>query len=493
MSLKQSSVGPEIKAVMDRPLFKGGRWGLHVVDLANGTVIYDLNPRQTFHTGSTAKIFSVTAATALLGADSRFQTPVFQRGTVSNGTLTGDLILHGRGDLTLGGRTMPDGTIDVPIFDHFDANVLPGMATLTPEDPLAGLDELARQVRAAGITSVAGDVVVDDRLWDQIAIGRVPISPIVVNDNVIDLVVTPGAGAGDRVTLDWRPRTAQVTVTSTVTAGPSISNIHLKISDDGNGNVTIKGDVPAGHKPVVQTWQAPEPGAFARTLFIEALARAGVTVSAAAVGANPKARLPADLSGLTRVALFTSPPFSETARLINKVSHNLGANMLPFLMGVARGHRDHDSGLAIELDFAIRGGVDEREIVLTDGQGRSDCKVSPRGMTTYLRYLSERTDFPTFFDSMPLLGVDGSLASAVPAGDPATGHVHAKTGTLVAEGPNGGYILRTKALAGYIDAKSGRHLAFAIFVNDVPIPKVPDVLDANRAIGHIASLIYQSN
>ena len=56
-------------------------------------------------------------------------------------------------------------TIDVPIFDHDDANALPGIATLTPEDPLAGLDDLAAQIAASGIRRVAGDVVIDDRLW----------------------------------------------------------------------------------------------------------------------------------------------------------------------------------------------------------------------------------------------------------------------------------------------------------------------------------------
>ena len=51
----------------------------------------------------------------------------------------------------MGGRTKPDGTVDFANLDHNDANPIPG-ATLTPEDPLAGLDELAAQVKRPGST-----------------------------------------------------------------------------------------------------------------------------------------------------------------------------------------------------------------------------------------------------------------------------------------------------------------------------------------------------
>jgi D-alanyl-D-alanine carboxypeptidase/D-alanyl-D-alanine-endopeptidase (penicillin-binding protein 4) len=43
---------------------------------------------------------------------------------------------------------------------------LPG-ATLTPENPLAGLNEIAQQVHKSGINRVDGNVVIDDRLFDR--------------------------------------------------------------------------------------------------------------------------------------------------------------------------------------------------------------------------------------------------------------------------------------------------------------------------------------
>ena len=50
--------------------------------------------------------------------------------------------------------------------------------------------------------------------------------------------------------------------------------------------------------------------------------------------------------------------------------------------------------------------------------------------------------------------------------------------------------METKALAGYIDSAHGKRLAFAIYLNDLPIQSVQDVLAANNALGAMASSIY---
>ena len=112
-------------------------------------------------------------------------------------------------------------------------------------------------------------------------------------------------------------------------------------------------------------------------------------------------------------------------------------------------------------------------------------------MTSYLVSLTDAPYFTTFLESTPILGVDGSLADVLPEGDPAIGSAHAKTGTLVGPGTETPYLLETKALAGYLDAASGRRLAFAVFVNDVPITEVQAVLQANADLGAIASQLFQ--
>ena len=95
------------------------------------------------------------------------------------GDLNGDVMLVASGDRTLGDRTQADGTLDSPACDHGDAYAVPGLATLTPAHPLAGLDALARQVAAAGVMRGRGDVILYDRLGEPCHVGPRPLTPIV--------------------------------------------------------------------------------------------------------------------------------------------------------------------------------------------------------------------------------------------------------------------------------------------------------------------------
>src|SRR5207244_2449516 len=79
--------------------------------------------------------------------------------------------------------------------------------------------------------------------------------------------------------------------------------------------------------------------------FIDALWREGVEVRASALRV-PAAELPEKGSrrGLTRVALYTSPPFAEVVRVTLKVSHHLYASTLPPLLAVKEGKQTLPDG-----------------------------------------------------------------------------------------------------------------------------------------------------
>ncbi len=497
----ESGVSVELQRLIDADPWDAGHWGILVADQESGEVLESLNAESQFVTGSTAKTFAVASALEVLGGDHRFRTPIVHTGVVTpEGRLSGDLIMVGSGDLTLGGRTTTAGSIAVPDFDHYDANAVPGMATITPQDPLAGINELARQVAATGVRHVDGDVIVDDRLWDPVSIGGVPITPTVVNDNLVDLLVTPGE-PGDPATLDWRPKTAAFTVDADITTTPAGTAPSVTTDSDAAGHIQVSGTVPAdAAAPFVATYQVPDPPAFARTLLVEALARNGITTSAPTVGPNPGDALPTspEVAGLPVSATYTSPPFREYAKLINKVSHNLGANLLPPLMAVQRGQRTYEDGMAIERGVLAKAGIDPKSFTLVDGQGLPGDKAAPIAQTELLRELARWDDFSVFYDSMPSMGVDGSLANVIAPDDSAVGHIRAKTGTLIGT-LDGQLALTTKALAGYIDAKSGRRLVFAIYLNDIPVASgsvadaIEIALDANEQLGAMAAAIYRSH
>jgi PBP4 family serine-type D-alanyl-D-alanine carboxypeptidase len=502
-----SGLPPTIAAVMQKPRYAQATWNLLVTDVASGETLYELQPDQVALTGSVRKLFSVGLALKQLGADHRFTTAVYRRGAVdAQGVLAGDLVLVAAGDLTLGGRLNADGTIAFTDFDHNDANNL-GTAILTPQDSLLGLDSLAQQVRASGIRRVTGDVVVDDRLFESF---RVPnqnllITPIMVNENMVDVTVTP-TEAGQAASVDWRPRTGAFAVNGTVNTMTAGSPETVTLS--GNGLVecigtagcsgSVEGDIPTGYQaplsgsPVlVQTFRIEDPAAFARTAFIEALERAGVTVTARLVAANPTAGLPApgSYAADTRVAEFVSPPYAEYAKLILKVSLNLGANLSLMLFGLAHGQRTVGGALAVERralveEMGLR--ADEFDFP-TNGSGSPDSQATARATVRLLAEMSRTPVAEPYRAALPVLGVDGSLAHS--GSDlPAKGHVFAKTGTTIADGA-----LKAQNLAGYIDARSGRRLAFALFVNDAgPIQSISDVSDVFEDEATIASLIYES-
>ena len=107
--------------------------------------------------------------------------------------------------------------------------------------------------------------------------------------------------------------------------------------------------------------------------------------------------------------------------------------------------------------------------------------------------MSKRPEFGAYLDSLPVLGVDGTLADAVPESSPARGHVSAKTGTLVWENAlDGNLLLLSKALSGYMTAHSGRKLIVVFYVNNVAMANSSGVEDNGKALGHLCEMIYNA-
>ncbi|MDD1682556.1 MAG: D-alanyl-D-alanine carboxypeptidase/D-alanyl-D-alanine-endopeptidase [Methanoregula sp.] len=489
----QSSFDNDLSKITADPRYTHASWGLIIVDPVTGTSLYEKNADEMFVPGSTTKLFSGSAVIEALGADHRFVTPVYATaGTDTSGTMNGDLILVATGDLTMGGRTLPDGTIAYTDIDHGDANALGG-AILAPTDPVAGLDELASKVKASGITGVS-DVIVDDRLfaWNDPEKDFV-ISPIMVNDNLVDITITPGS-PGTAASLAMRPETAAYRLENRVTTGPAGTPLALGITESPAGTIRVSGTIAASAGPVNQTYSVQTPAAFARTLFIEALEREGVAVTADTIGDNPAARLPAagGYAGTRMVANLTSPPLIEDVKLTLKVSQNMHADTYIMLVAAASGKTGFSEGMQEEGKILKNLGLDTGSISLADGEGGDSADLfSPQSAAQLLTIMTTRPYAERYVHALPVLGVDGSLASSCTAGNPACGHVYAKTGTRAGYNPlKDEGILFTKSLAGYVDTKGGKRLVFAVFVNNVPYSDVKDMMTVGDDLGSIAGLIY---
>jgi serine-type D-Ala-D-Ala carboxypeptidase/endopeptidase (penicillin-binding protein 4) len=479
--------------VMQGPRYALSRWYVHVSDRATGAPLMELNADQLVLPASTTKLWSTAAALDTFGPDFRFETPVYRRGSVEGDELRGDLVLVARGDLTMGGRDTPQGTIAFTPLDHAESNALPG-ATLTPQDPLAGLDDLARQVAAAGIRRVTGTVVVDARMFDQTPKDDYILSPIMVNDNLIDLTITPGPPGGP-ATVVSRPVTAAYQVRSTARTVAADQPATVAVTTPEPGVIAVSGDIPATG-PLLRTYQVADPPAFARTLFVEALGRAGVTVAAAATGPNPADTLPSPGSYADgdRVALHRSLPFAENLKLINKVSMNLQADTLVMLIAAKNGQRTLDEGMALLQPFIRKAGIDPSTLSLSDGRGNEYTDLfTPRTVATLLRYMATRPDFPTYYASLPIFGVDGTETDVVPAGSPSAGKVSAKSGTTVAgDAMNQRALVMTRGNAGYMTSKSGRETVVAAYVMHTPIGAVEEVFGIAQDVGAVVAALWEA-
>lgn len=488
----------KIDAIVTGADYKHATWGILVVDAGTGDTAYSRNPDALLAPASVTKLFSGAAALVALGPDHTQETAVYKRERLPGvkGALNGDLILVASGDLTLGGRAKGGKTVFAN-NDHTYANATTGAAELTDTDPLAGLDSLAKQVKEAGITQIDGDVLIDDRLFARppsSGSGPDAVSPIVVNDNVVDVLVTPGEKPGDPAQVTVRPQTAFFNIDAVVATGDAKSATDLHLLAVGPNQFAVRGKVPAGGKPQVRIFGMDDPPAFARALFVEALRRNGVRAQCSVIRPSA-APLPdkAEYNKLPKVAKLTSVPFKDTLTVTLKVSHNLYASALPCLVAASVGKSTADAGLREQRRILDKLGVDTNAVSFAGGAGGASADhVSARATVQLLQGMAKRAEWDAYKAALPVLGVDGTLAETVPADSPARGKVFAKTGTLYwSDALNGRALLRSKALAGVMTTKKGETLYFSFMVNNVPLPPGETPVREGKVLGKLCELLYE--
>ncbi|MGH9404564.1 MAG: D-alanyl-D-alanine carboxypeptidase/D-alanyl-D-alanine endopeptidase [Terriglobia bacterium] len=489
-----------VREIVSRPEFRHARFGIEFYSLDTNRAVYHLNRQMMFTPASTTKLLTEGTALALLGADYRFDTRVYRAGPVdADGTLRGDLIVVASGDPNLSQRIQPDGTLAFENDDHcYGGKAVPG-------DPLAVIEQLAHQVAARGIKQIFGRVLVDTSLFPEGV--KEPgtdtiISPVVVNDNIVDVTAAPGASLGAPVTLSVSPDTGYVRFINRATTGPPGSDAAIEwstdeVETDGSHTVTVTGTVPLGKPPALCPYPVPQPSRFAEFALVEALHAHGVVVTADGGGVPPDFKaLSAWYTPANLVAEHVSPPLSEDVKVTLKVSQNLHASLMPYLLGAVLAHAPKNSdqaGFNLERAFLEKGELDLSGASQSDGEGgaRADF-FTPDFMVHFLAYIRRTKVFPQFLAGLPVLGRDGTLAD-IQRDSPAAGRVFAKTGSWDdSDELNQNDMVVGKGLAGYMTTRGGHHLVFAIYANEVAVPNGDDSMDkiVGEALGQIAAAAY---
>ena len=487
-----------IQAIMDRPEFKHALFGIEFYSLDKNKVIYSINADKLFTPGSTTKLLTEGTALSLLGADYRFHTRVYRTGRIDEeGALDGDVILVASGDPNLSGRLRDDGTLAFENEDHsYDGD--PNTRAV-PGDPLLVIRRLAQQVKDKGIKKIRGNVIVDATMFREGAreLGtNVVMSPIVINDNIIDVVVTPGPSEGAPIAFSSSPTTAYVNFSNRAKTGkpdsePEIRFLNMQPVTDSKQNVSITGTFPAGKAPILFKYVVPSPTRFAQTVFTEALREKGVVVEPLE-GFRDLAALASSYVQDQMIAEHISAPLKEEIKVTLKVSQNLHASITPLVLGAILLPKNSDrTGFDLEKDFLVKAGLDPLGAQQGDGAG-GNAHFSPDFMVSFLTFMSKQKDFQVFHDALPILGKDGTLFDIQPQ-SPAAGNVHAKTGTFSVYDPlNRSLLVTGKGLAGYMTTKKGERLAFAIYINNVAVPTTGDSVKkiVGQAVGEIAAAAY---
>ena len=473
MSAKRGDVASfraRVERALDEAHARRAAWGIVVSDRDTGETLYAQNADHFFAPASNAKVFVTALALATLGPDYRFRTTLESPGTLgSDGRLSGDLVLVGRGDPDLSNRTFPyagngarEGAVDRVLAEMADAAV------------------------AKGLREVDGDIVGDDSYfpYDPYPAGwttgdlfftfGAPVSAIAFNDNTITIEVLPGARAGDAATITCEPSAAADMVGFDVTtvAPDAASNIAV-VRRPGVDFIQIRGTIPADRAPMRLDLAMTNPAETAARTLKALLEARGVRVTGQArvQHAAPPESTPAgdpvfpaagaahDGKNEQRVVLaeHLSPPLLESIRFTNKSSNNLHAEL--FLRTVAReklGLGSTAAGLKLEADLRRAAGIPEGDVVLSDGSGLArDDLVTPRAMVLLLRYAARQPWGDDFISTLPVAGVDGTLEDRM-KNTPATGVIEAKTGTIEHD----------HSLSGYATTLRGEYLAFSILCNN---------------------------
>lgn len=494
LAAQPAALSDRIAQVMARPEFKHAMFGVKVIALDDGATLYALNADKLFVPGSTTKLLTVGTGYAALGADFRFHTKLYRTGPVVGGVVQGDLVLVASGDPNLSHRIRGDSLLFVD-EDHTygsdpDADLIPG-------DPLTPFRGLAKQLRERGIKRVDGRVRIDTNLFtaDGRELGTgVMLSAITVNDNVVDLVIRPGSAPGVPARITASPETGFLKVINRVVTVADHA-VPADVASDsltpaGTRVITVAGRLVAGGKGQLLTYKPAEPERLAAWGLTRALTDAGIAVRPPVVVGRP-ARMTYRDDQL--VAEHVSPPYREAAKVVLKVSHNVHASTLPYVIGALRGKEPTaQGGFDVEHEFLAGAGLDLSGAVQSDGAGGA-ALYTPEFMTSYLAFIAKQPYAEDFRRGLPILGVDGTLAQ-ISRGAPAAGHVTAKTGTFVSEDKlNHGLVVDGKGLAGYLTTKSGRRLAFAIYINRTKLDdpaKIQAVV--GQAAGDIAAAVYDT-
>lgn len=410
-----------------------------VLDLSAGRVLAARQPMAPLAPASNLKVLTTFAALRAAGLDGQFRTGVGIDGGLSGGVLDGDLIVAAGAD---------------PLFDQEDAS--------WGERRLA---ELARAVRAAGVTRVRGDLVADlsgfadaapapgwpkpDGHWTA---SYALAAGLTVQGGMLRLTVHP-ASVGANCDLELHPSPTGLS------GKRQVSSVAKGVNDVRIGSIEsalrldVKGSYGAKLPVFTTDFRHVDPPRLFLHVFRDALESAGVSVD----GELTTARV----DGYARELAYLTTPVAHYLTPVNRDSENSVAEAL--LLWLGRETRDlgtRERGfMAVRDQLRAAGASSEllsaERFHMAGGSGLSrDNRVTTALLTETLALAArlEPAQAEHYLTSLAAPG-SGTLAKRLDGAD-TRDSVRAKSG----------WIAGASSLSGYVESPGGP-LAFAIVIN----------------------------
>lgn len=406
---------------------KGARVGVLVYSVKAGQAVYGQNERDPLQLASNTKLLTTSAALCRLGEDFKFRTSIGIQG--------GDLHVFAGGDPNLSGRFHDD-------------------------NPTAIFKGWAARIKASGVTR-AGRLVLHTGIFDDVhlhpgwkgydlsAWWAAPFGALSLNDNCVDLTVSPGPeGQPCKITL--APDTSYLTIVNQTRSTLRTVRTTFGFSRAPETNtITLRGDV--GGRAL--NWVAVhDPTKYFGTVLKETLADGGIEVTGPV---EESSELIEAAKGYQELAVWESD-LPSTLAACNQVSQNFYAEMIFRTLGwKAKGKGTTENALAAVREFLTRE-VGLEDYTQTDGSGLTrENRAAPADLVKILLYMREHKAAKTFIDSLPVNGDrKGTLKRRLLAPD-LKGRIHAKTGHI------GG----VSSLSGFIESAGGDTFVFSILTN----------------------------
>ncbi|MEH2044115.1 D-alanyl-D-alanine carboxypeptidase/D-alanyl-D-alanine endopeptidase [Nostoc sp.] len=423
-SICSSQLGTAIDAVINRPLFSRGRWGILIQPLSTGQTLYSRDAQKYFTPASNLKLLTTAAALQELGANFRIRTSIYQNG---NGVLR----VVGRGDPSLSDTE---------------------------------LRKLAQQLKQKGITQIQqliaddsyiqGNIVNPTWQWEDVqSSDGVPVSSFILNQNIFSFKLVPQA-VGKSLQMVWiDPGEAKQwrIINQSVTV-PQNQPSYVNVTRELSGTVLqIQGQLTTNSEPSLIDLPVVDPNYYFLRRFRTALATEKITVGQTLVvngGVNQG-----------EIAFVESPPLAELLAETLQNSNNLYAEALLRALAVKKirlkNQTSADAGLEVVKASLTKLGVDPANYILVDGSGLSRRNlVTPEAFVQTLRGMAKTPTAYIYRASLPVASKSGTLKGRF-QDTPAEGIVQAKTGTLTG----------VVSLSGYMNAPKYEPLVFSIIVN----------------------------